>query len=77
MSTIYQHFVALVSQREAMKDERTHYGRVDKSTDLWQHVDIQLCEKTWPILPPPLGLMAGSLADEIQVDFKNFKSPVG
>ena len=27
-----------------MKDEKTHYGAMDKSTDLWQCVDILLCE---------------------------------
>ena len=39
-----------------------------------QHADILYCEnKTSPILPPLVGLMAGRQADDIRVSFEIFK----
>ena len=66
-----------ISEREATKDESTLYSALDRS-----YLEQQICgsalifcivRKTGPMLPLLMGFMAGRLADEMRIDFKNFK----
>ena len=61
-----------------MKDERTHYGAMDKSQQqiclACQYSDHEI-ELSICMLPPLVWVLW--LTDEIQVDFENFKFSTG
>ena len=59
-----------------MKDQRTSYGAKDKRSSVQQkHVIDMNCHSSGPIHLVLVGLMAGWLADEMQVEVEIFNIP--